>query len=261
MSPKEPPPEEFSDRLSGPRRRLLRLGIHGLPGVALPTNIPFTTTPLLYFVVLFAHIDLYKTSQPPFGWPRTMQVSVPWFNTLLVLALLLAAPIHSMAAESANTGGTETAPKKSKKEKKPKLLKSLRVYVETKHDIDERSLPAVVGRSSPMKFRVEKLAILNEVHIEAATLLDQRESFQVQIKFNSLGTRILEAYTSAAAGRHLLIMTDLDDGGRWVAAPLIRRRIGDGKLVFTPDASRDEMDRLVKGLNETVERNRKQWLN
>lgn len=214
--------------------------------------------------MLFAHIDLYKMSQPPFGWFRIMQGAVSWFNTLLVLVLLLS-PGRITRAEETPAKAAETPspsePKKSKKEKKPKLNKSIRVYVETKHDIEERSLPAVVGRSSPMKFMVEKLPILNEVHVESAALIDQPGSFQVQVKFNSLGSRILESYTAAAAGRHLLIMTEINKEGRWIAAPLIRRRLGDGKLVFTPDATREDMDLLVRGLNHMVEKNRKQWLN
>jgi len=36
---------------------------------------------------------------------------------------------------------------------------------------------------------------------------------------------------------------------RWLAAPVISRRIPDGVLVFTPDASRAEADDIVLGLN------------
>lgn len=256
------PPDPRSDR-SGRSRGLPSLG-RRFPSVRLAANITLTTTTLLYFVVLFAHIDLYKTSQPPFGWFRIMQGAVSWFNVLLVAGSMLVFPRALSAAETptkpAYEAPSEPTTKKSKKEK-PKLNKSLRVYVETKHDIEERSLPAVVGRSSPMKFMVEKLPILNEVHVESAALLDQPGSFQVQVKFNSLGARILESYTAAAAGRHLLIMTELNKEGRWIAAPLIRRRLGNGILIFTPDASREDMDLLVRGLNQMVEKNRKQWLN
>lgn len=194
-----------------------------------------------------------------------MQGAVSWFNTLLVLVALVAMPMATPAAPTPAEPASEAQPaappktKKSKKQKKPKLIKSLRVYLETKHDIEERSLAAVVGRSSPMKFMVEKLPILNEVHVEAARLIDQPGGFEVQVKFNSLGSRILESYTAAAAGKHLLIMTEIANEGRWIGAPLIRRRLGDGKLTFTPDASREDMDLLVRGLNELVEKNKKQW--
>ena len=36
---------------------------------------------------------------------------------------------------------------------------------------------------------------------------------------------------------------------RWIAALLITRRIADGLLTFTPDASREEADAMVLGWN------------
>jgi len=36
---------------------------------------------------------------------------------------------------------------------------------------------------------------------------------------------------------------------RWLAAPIVARRITDGVLVFTPDATRAEAEEIVLGLN------------
>ncbi|MGA9450667.1 MAG: hypothetical protein WBW41_04895 [Verrucomicrobiia bacterium] len=44
---------------------------------------------------------------------------------------------------------------------------------------------------------------------------------------------------------------------RWLAAPLITRRIANGVLAFTPDCSRAEADQLVLGLNQVAAKNRK----
>ena len=41
--------------------------------------------------------------------------------------------------------------------------------------------------------------------------------------------------------------------GRWLAAPLITHRIGDGVLAFTPDMSRAEADQFVLGLNNVAQ--------
>ena len=38
----------------------------------------------------------------------------------------------------------------------------------------------------------------------------------------------------------------------WLAAPMTNKRISDGVLVFTPDASREEADRIVLGLNNVA---------
>jgi hypothetical protein len=41
---------------------------------------------------------------------------------------------------------------------------------------------------------------------------------------------------------------------RWLAAPIVRKRIGDGKLIFTPDATREECDTIVTGLNAVAKK-------
>ncbi|MCC7373777.1 MAG: hypothetical protein IT581_03910 [Verrucomicrobiales bacterium] len=145
--------------------------------------------------------------------------------------------------------------------RKPKAVKRFRVHVESKHDIPERSIIVELGKPNPLRFTAEKLPILNEVHVVKAALLDEVGGFRVQITFNSLGTRILESYTSAAAGRHLLVMTEIDGEARWLGAPLIRRRLGDGVLDFIPNASREDMERMVNGLNKEVRKNKSLLLN
>lgn len=140
--------------------------------------------------------------------------------------------------------------------KRKKDVKRFRVHVESKHDIPERSLVVELGKPNPVKFNAEKLPILNEVHVTKAALLDEIGGFKVQITFNTLGAKILESYTAAAAGRHLLIMTEIDGEARWLGAPLIRRRLGEGVLEFIPNASREDMERMVNGLNKEVRKNK-----
>jgi preprotein translocase subunit SecD len=173
-----------------------------------------------------------------------MRAARPCINLLLALALF-----------AAGAAGCASSDKKEK----AKYLKHVRVHVETRHDIPERSMPAEL--SNGMRYMVERLPILNENHVSGAAILDSQGGYQVELRFDDMGTRILESYTSAAAGRHLAIMADIDGEGRWVAAPLIRRRIANGVLAFSPAASREDMERLVQGLNREVERRRKQWLN
>lgn len=155
---------------------------------------------------------------------------------------------------------SETRPK-SAKARKPKPIKVLRVHVESRRDLPQRSLPAPVGRSEPMIFRIEKLPILIEQNVDAVTLVDQPDGFQVRIQFDSTGTRILESYTAAAVGRHLILATEIDGEVRWLAAPLLRHRIGDGTLTFTPDASREEMERMALDLAKAKRKERRnRWI-
>ena len=59
---------------------------------------------------------------------------------------------------------------------------------------------------------------------------------------------LLEQYTTGSKGKHLAISAEFGQM-RWIAAPVITQRIGDGLLVFTPDTSREEAARIVSGLN------------
>jgi hypothetical protein len=70
----------------------------------------------------------------------------------------------------------------------------------------------------------------------------------------------LEQFTAGNPGKHLVIFGQWGKtvaDGRWLAAPLITRRIPDGVLAFTPDASRAEADQLVLGLNPKAKKHKK----
>lgn len=192
--------------------------------------------------------------------------------TALLLALFPAFPAPSIqAADTPDTPQEPTNPGAAaeaehgkdtkKKKRKPKPIKVLRVHVEARRDLPQRSLPAEVGRRNPLPYNIEKLPILSEQNIERVSVVDQPGGFQVRVKFDSTGTRLLESYTAAAAGRHLIVATEIDEETRWLAAPLVRQRIGDGVLAFSPDASREEMERMVRDIaaNQRKEK-RNRWL-
>lgn len=202
---------------------------------------------------------------------RSARIPINIVLGLLILAITALPQPSSGAAESASSGASSQRPPgaadeaneakaKKEKKKKKKIVNRIRIHVEAKRELPERSLPAIVGRNSPLIFNVEKIPILNESHVENALLVDEPGGFMVRIRFNSMGAKLLESYSSAAAGRHLCVITDIDGEARWLAAPLVRQRIGDGMLSFTPDASREEMERLVLGLNETIRKEKKRWL-
>lgn len=156
--------------------------------------------------------------------------------------------------------GPAPAAEEKKKEKKPKQVKTLRIYVEARRDLPERTLTATLGQPAKVQFQVEKLPILNEDQLVGSSLLDVPGGYEIQLKFNSLGARVLESYTAAAVGRHLALLTEIDGNARWIAAPLIRQRLGDGILRFAPDTTREEAERIAQGLAKLIEKNRKQWL-
>jgi preprotein translocase subunit SecD len=109
-----------------------------------------------------------------------------------------------------------------------------------------------VLRADPVEVTIDKQPILTEANIVAAKVIDTPESPAIEVRFDENGTWILEQYSASNPGRHFVIFgqwgKDLKDG-RWLAAPLITKRISDGILSFTPDMTRDEADQFVLGLN------------
>ena len=105
-----------------------------------------------------------------------------------------------------------------------------------------------------MLVTIAKEPILTEANIIAARVIESEGGYALEIKFDESGTWCLEQFTAANPGKHLVIFgqwgATMADG-RWLGAPLITHRIGNGVLSFTPDASREEADQLVLGLNPT----------
>jgi len=170
-----------------------------------------------------------------------MRIEVLWFNTYLWLALALST-------------GCVSDPAKRKPGKRDEA--SLRLHLEVNPDGSDRNAPVSIGRERPFQLNVEKAAFLTEFQIEKAAVVDALGGFSIAVQFNKQGTFLLEMHTTANKGKHLAISAEFGEM-RWLAAPLINQRIGDGRLVFTPDATRAEAERIVRGLNRVAEQVRK----
>lgn len=175
-----------------------------------------------------------------------MRIRVLWFNTYLLLALALA------LSAGCQSGKTKDPARRGKNEEA-----SLRLHLEVNPDGSDRNAPVSIGREHPFSLNVEKTAFVTEFQIEQASVLDGLGGFSIAIQFNKQGTFLLEMVTTANKGKHLAISAEFGEM-RWLAAPLITRRLGEGQLVFTPDATREEAERIVKGLNRLAERARKE---
>ena len=168
-----------------------------------------------------------------------MRIRVFRFNLYLLLALGLAVGCRS---------------DKSKYTKRDQA--SLRLYLEVNRDGSDSNEPVLIGRQAPFALNVEKKAFLTEFNIEKASVVDALGGFSICLRFDKEGGWLLEQYTTAQKGKHIAIAAEFGQL-RWLAAPLITQRIADGMLVFTPDASRDEAERIVSGLNRVAELVRK----
>jgi hypothetical protein len=168
------------------------------------------------------------------------------FNTYLLLALC------SLIAGGCQTDKSDKSPKSKGK----KDLCTLQVHIEVNSDGSNRNEPVPIYRAKPVLVNVEKLPFITEKNVVSAALIDEQGGFAIQIQFDRQGTWLLEQYSAVNRGRHIAILSDFGEV-RWLAAPLLTKRIPNGLLSFTPDATREEAERIVRCLNNVGAQNRK----
>lgn len=137
---------------------------------------------------------------------------------------------------------------------------ALRIHIQTSPDTLGASQTVTVVRAAPVQVTLSRNPILTEANVVSARVIDTPGGFAIEVKFDENGTWLLEQYSAANPGGHFAVFGQWGDKlaeGRWLAAPLISRRIANGVLVFTPDASRAEADELVLGVNNVAARIRK----
>jgi preprotein translocase subunit SecD len=136
---------------------------------------------------------------------------------------------------------------------KKKAASVLRMHLEMNPDGTERTTSVPIGRDKFFYLNIEKAPFLDEGHIQQAAVVEDVGGFQVSLQMDKRGTLLLEQYTTANKGRRIAIHAVFGQD-RWLAAPVITKSISDGKIAFTPDATREEAERLVLGLNKVANR-------
>lgn len=142
---------------------------------------------------------------------------------------------------------------------KPRPTAALRVHIELSpaniaNHVDAAQTISLL-RADPVQVTIDKDPILTEANVVAARLIDTPESPAIEVRFDENGTWILEQYSASNPGGHFVIFgqwgKNIQDG-RWLAAPIITKRISNGILSFTPDMSRAEAGQLVLGLSNVA---------
>ena len=134
---------------------------------------------------------------------------------------------------------------------KKKEASTLRLHLEVGSDGTDRSSLVAINRDQPIYVNIEKEPFLTEHYVKNAAVLEAMGGFSIFVQFDQKGTWLLEQYSTANKGRRVAIGSQFGEV-RWLAAPVFTKRITDGTLVFTPDASRAEADRIVRGLNNVA---------
>jgi preprotein translocase subunit SecD len=143
----------------------------------------------------------------------------------------------------------------SPERKKKKQLATFSLHLESGSESSEQTEMITVFRDNPTELKVQKAPFLTAANVARAKVIESLGSFSISVQFDRQGTWLLEQYSTANRGRHFAIFCQFVppgeeklNNGRWLSAPKISRRITDGMLIFTPDASRAEAEIIVNGL-------------
>jgi hypothetical protein len=137
----------------------------------------------------------------------------------------------------------------SRKKRQPSTIS---VHLEVAPDGTNLNEPVPIYRAEPVMINVERTPFLTELNLSEAKVVDVMGGFAIRIQFDRQGTWLLEQRSVAYHGKRFAIFCKFGahlKNERWLAAPVISRRIADGVLIFTPDATREEADEIVLGLN------------
>ena len=133
-----------------------------------------------------------------------------------------------------------------------KGLASIQFHLEMNPDGTDKIGPVTIGRSVPFQVTVDKVSFLSERQLLEAQIVEHEGTFAIKLKFDQKGTWLLEQYTTAHRGKRAAIMARWEGQGRWIGAPRMEQRQADGTFEFTPDASREETEKFVEGLNKSA---------
>lgn len=153
--------------------------------------------------------------------------------------------LYLLATLLAFTDGCATPAKKSAK------IGIIRVHVASSANLPGTGQTVQILRSQPVLVPISNDPVVTEVNLIAATLIEAPGGFAVSVRFDETGTWVLEQASARNPGKHFALYGqwgDKPEDGRWLAAPLINRRIANGTLSFTPDCSREEAQKWVDGL-------------
>jgi|SRR5271157_1718673 len=189
-------------------------------------------------------------------------------------------------------GGCASDKQSQEQKSRKKEQSTIRLYLEGQK-ADKTTAGMVLVTSNKYPFTIQREPFLDEADLSKASIVDDPDgSFYIQLLFNDHGTLLLDMYTADNKGRHIIVFSqfpkpghkaskarkkadDSDDSdlvdksnseppsgtarwSGWLAAVLIRDRISNGLFRFTPDASREEGLRIVRGLRNVIGKEKKE---
>ena len=163
-----------------------------------------------------------------------MKIRFPGINIYFLLLLLAA-----------------TAGCQSEGHKRGKEAATLRLFLESGRGSMDTGTGVPIYRANPIRISVDREPFLTEADLDSASVVDLPGGFGIEAQFNGHGALVLEGVTVAHKGQRIAVQSHFGET-RWLAAPMINKRISNGQLTFTPDATREEAERIVRGLSNVV---------
>jgi preprotein translocase subunit SecD len=176
-----------------------------------------------------------------------MKSCIARFNFILFVA----AAIFSAGCQSPTEPQSSAEVKESKKSRKDKKeVSTLLFYLESRGGgTHMNGVP--VYRQNPTYVQIEPAPFLDFGSLTEASVVETPGGFAIQVQFDAHGAFLLDNVTSANKGKRIAIFSKFPEP-RWLAAPVIKQRNSSGMMAFTPDASREEAERLVRGLKNAI---------
>ena len=141
---------------------------------------------------------------------------------------------------------------KEEKKKKEKEATTLGMHIEVNADGSARNAQITLLRASPITLNVENTPFLTHADVIRADIVEELGTLGIRLQFTQPhGARLLSWATGVYKGKRIAIHAEWGEA-RWLAAPQILQHLEDGVFTFTPDASREEIERIVRGLNNVA---------
>ncbi|MBI3192477.1 MAG: hypothetical protein HYZ36_07420 [Pedosphaera parvula] len=176
-----------------------------------------------------------------------MKICRAAFNIYL-LAILMA---WATGCETTKPAADTATTKPSKANRKKFTL--LRLHLQANPDGTDHTAQVAIYRKNPMTMTVNSSPFLSEANVMAASVVEDHDVLAIRIQFDRTGAMMLENVTTAYKDSWIAIFANFTEP-RWRAAPYVDHRITDGVLTFTPDATREEAQRIVDGLNNVAKK-------
>lgn len=164
-----------------------------------------------------------------------------WFFNLYVLCVLAL-----VVAGCASSG----------KGKRSKEMALLSLHLEENPDGTPRNQIVYVSREHRVPVSVQVTPFLDQRSLTKAILTEELGGFAIALQFERHGTWALEQMTTSYKDARLAVLCRWTNGKerdtRWLAAPRIEQAVTNGVFIFTPDATRQEAELIVRGLNNVA---------